>query len=82
MSAAGGSPGPADAPHGVARVSPRDLADRLRAGEDLVVLDVRRHEAWGVDPGRVPGALWVPLEEVPGRVRDLPADARLVVYCD
>ncbi len=66
---------------GLNRISPGELAVACRRGESVVVLDVRNREAWTTDPTRVPGAVWLPLEEVPRRARDLPPDAHLVVYC-
>jgi len=68
--------------HEVGRISPAELDERLRRGERLAVLDVRRREAWTADPDRVPGAVWLPLEEIPRRAAELPRDAHLVTYCD
>ncbi len=66
----------------VGRITPIELDARLHRGDRLGVLDVRRREAWTAGPARVPGATWLPLEEVPERVRDLPRETDLVVYCD
>jgi rhodanese-related sulfurtransferase len=63
------------------RITVEDLRARLSRGEKNVLLDVRRREAWTAEPVRIPQALWLPLEEVPRRARDLPRDARIVVYC-
>jgi rhodanese-related sulfurtransferase len=63
------------------RVGAAELDRRLRSGEEMVILDVRRREAWASDPLRIAQALWLPLEEVPRRARDLPAGTHLVVYC-
>ncbi len=65
----------------IGRMTVTELHARLRQGGRIVVLDVRRREAWSADPGRVPGAIWLPLEEVPQRVRNLPQDTQLVLYC-
>ena len=71
-----------EATDGVGRITPIELDGRLHRGDRLAVLDVRRREAWTASPPRVPGATWLPLEEVPERVRDLPRETDLVVYCD
>ncbi len=63
------------------RISAPELAAARRRSEGILVLDVRRRDAWSSDPSRIPGAVWLPLEEVPRRSRDLPPDAHLVVYC-
>jgi rhodanese-related sulfurtransferase len=43
------------------------------------ILDVRELDEW--QAGHVPGALHVPLGELPARLADLPADGELVVVC-
>lgn len=68
-------------PHEVTRMTPSEVEASRKRGEGLAILDVRRREAWSSDPARIPGAIWVPLDEVPRRARELPADAHLVVYC-
>ena len=71
----------AEASHDVTRITASDVMACRKRGERLGILDVRRREAWSSDPARIPGAIWVPLDEVPRRARELPADAHLVVYC-
>lgn len=58
-----------------------ELARRLHDRAATLVLDVRHREAWSVEGVTIPGAVWVPLDEVPERVRDLPRDVPLVVFC-
>jgi len=69
------------ATNGTQRISAHDLDAARRRGERVVVVDVRHRDAWASDPSRIPGAVWLPLEEVPRRSRDLPTDAHVVVYC-
>ncbi len=47
--------------------------------EGAVLLDVREQDEW--DAGHAPGALHVPLGDLPSRLGDLPADAELQVLC-
>ncbi len=63
------------------RLTASELYTRLRQGDRIAVLDVRRREAWSAEPGHIPGAIWLPLEEVPDRLRDLPRDTQIVLYC-
>ena len=65
----------------LARITPRELDARLRRGERIVLLDVRRRDKWAIKQGGIPGAIWVPLEEVPQRARDRPRDAQIITYC-
>ena len=57
------------------------LAARLGRHEPVIVLDVRRPERWSEDRECIPGAVWVPHDQVPRRAQDLPPDRDLVVYC-
>jgi rhodanese-related sulfurtransferase len=54
------------------------LLDRIRRGL-VTLLDVRPAEEYRA--GHLPGALSVPLSEIPGRLRDLPRDREIVAYC-
>ena len=57
-----------------------DVHAALKAGDDLVVIDVRSDEAWA--QGRVAGAVHMHYSEIATRApQDIPADAEVVVYC-
>lgn len=65
-------------------ISVSELADWIddSAGEDgrsPLLLDVR--EPWEHELCRLPGSLLIPMNEVPGRVRELDAEADIVVIC-
>lgn len=62
-----------------AAVTPKDLAAKLAAGEEVVVLDVR--EAWEVDLGTLPNTLWIPLDELGARIEEVPTDRTVVCVC-
>jgi rhodanese-related sulfurtransferase/DNA-binding transcriptional ArsR family regulator len=66
------------APDGVEEISRDELAQRVRAG-DIIVLDVR--PATEYEAGHVLGARSVPITELRRHLRDLPADADIVAYC-
>ena len=55
------------------------LDDMRRTGGPHRVLDVR--EAWEVAICTIEGSLAIPMNEIPGRLAELPADAPLVVIC-
>jgi rhodanese-related sulfurtransferase len=57
------------------------LAERLGRREPVTLLDVRRPERWSGDRESIPGAVWVPHDEIPRRAQDLSPDRDLVVYC-
>ena len=50
-----------------------ELERRLAAGEAVVLVDVRQPEEFTAPPGHLPGAVNVPLADLPGRVGELAA---------
>ena len=60
-------------------MQPAELQRLLAAGEALALLDVR--EADEVAICRIPGAVHIPMNEVPQRLGELDAKAKTVVYC-
>lgn len=63
----------------VDHIAPRALAARLAAGERPLLLDVREDFEWRLC--RLPDALLVPLEQLPGRLAALDPAREIVVYC-
>jgi len=55
-----------------------ELMRRAEAGE-LVVLDVRPSEEYVA--GHIPGAVSIPVDQLPERLAELPADVEVVAYC-
>jgi rhodanese-related sulfurtransferase/DNA-binding transcriptional ArsR family regulator len=55
-----------------------ELRARVEAG-DVLVLDVRPVEEYAA--GHIPGAVSIPVEELAGRIDELPEDIEVVVYC-
>lgn len=60
-------------------VTAPELATRLSAERDLVVLDVREDVEW--DEGHVPGALHIPMRQVARRLSEVPRDRGVAVMC-
>lgn len=60
-------------------IEPEELALWLQGKADVTVLDVR--ETWELQQCALPGAIHIPLGELPGRVGELPASSRVVVMC-
>jgi rhodanese-related sulfurtransferase len=57
-----------------------DELESLMRGDPVTVLDVR--EDWEYRRGRVPGAVSLPLRELPGRIADLARDRRYLIICE
>ncbi len=60
-------------------ISPQALVERVRAGEPILLVDVR--EPWEYDVCRIEGANLVPLGEIPSRVEELRIAGAVVCYC-
>lgn len=65
-------------PEDTAAVDTDELLRRLVSG-DVVILDVRPGAEFAA--GHLPGAINVPLEELAGRIGELPRDHEIVAYC-
>ena len=60
-------------------ISVQDLNARLKAGETLVLLDVR--ESWERDLCALPNSLHAPMQQVPTVINTLDAADEVIVYC-
>ena len=63
----------------VREVSPASVAQRLAAGEALVLLDVR--EPWEIEIASLPDTVRIPMGEIQGRYGELSATTPTVVLC-
>ncbi|MGZ6125476.1 MAG: rhodanese-like domain-containing protein [Myxococcales bacterium] len=62
-------------------IAPQQLAERLRSGERVWLLDVRNE--WEHQLARLPGEALIPLHELPARLDEVrpPEGAEIVCYC-
>jgi len=65
----------------IERITPEQLRSLMDAGAPPVIFDVRAPVAREAT-GMVPGAIATDLGGIAGRARDLPPEARVVVYCN
>ncbi len=63
----------------IREVSPAEYVATLASAPGTVLVDVR--EAWELDIARIPGALHIPMAEVPGRLSELEGHVNLVILC-
>lgn len=54
-------------------------AHRATTSGDALLIDVR--EAWEWEEQRIPGALLIPLAEIPQRLDEIPDDREVYVHC-
>jgi membrane protein DedA with SNARE-associated domain len=65
----------------VARVTPEHLRQMIDSGEDVVIVDLRRAIEAELDKVKVPGALWIDLQDLEGRHAEIPRDKDVILYC-
>jgi membrane protein DedA with SNARE-associated domain len=63
----------------VARITPEELRDRLNAGEDLFIVDLRSRLA--DDPDLFPGATRISPEDLASRAQEIPRDREIILFC-
>lgn len=63
----------------IEEITPSEAAELLRSGADVTLLDVR--EPWEAEIASLPGAVLIPLGELPDRVGELDPDREVVAYC-
>lgn len=70
-------------PHEETLISPDRLFERLKAGEDVLILDVREYDEL-VSTGYIKGAVNIPVTQVASRIDELPADLDkpIVAVCE
>lgn len=67
--------------HVVPRLTAQQVTEKLAAGEDPVIIDLRSHAARQEDAG-IPGSRPLSLEVLNSRHQDLPRDRDVILYCD
>jgi adenylyltransferase/sulfurtransferase len=60
-------------------ITPVELKQRLDAGDDLFILDVREPNEYQIN--RIQGSTLIPLGEIPRRHQELDRDREIVVHC-
>jgi membrane protein DedA with SNARE-associated domain len=65
----------------LARITPEELKQRMDAGEDVVIVDLRGSLDFEIEPRRLPGALRLSAEELQEGPLEIPRDREVVLYC-
>ncbi len=63
------------------KISPEEVNARVLAGEPIVYLDARNAKAWSESDRKIPGALRITADDIPGHVDQIARDATVVAYC-
>jgi len=59
--------------------TPAEVLERLKHNESFTLLDVREYDEWV--EGHIPGAVHIPLRELPFRLGELDRSKETVVVC-
>lgn len=65
----------------MARISADELWDRMKAGEDLTIVDLRGAIELEETQSKLPGALWLTISELDTRHEEIPRDREIILYC-
>jgi membrane protein DedA with SNARE-associated domain len=65
----------------IARITPEEVKQKLDAGEDLIILDMRDPLEFEIEPYTLPGAFQLPLEQLDEEHHKIPRDRDIVLYC-
>ncbi len=65
----------------MARITVDELRERLEAGDEVAIVDLRHPMDLEIDPHMIPGARHMPMEELEQRHHEIPRDRDIVLYC-
>ena len=65
--------------YGVENITPEDLNAKIHAGSEFLLLDVRTAQENAAEA--IEGSYLLPIQELPHRVKELPKNKDIVVYC-
>jgi membrane protein DedA with SNARE-associated domain/rhodanese-related sulfurtransferase len=65
----------------IARITPEELKEKIDAGEDLIILDLRHALDFNAQPETIPGALHMDAAELEEAHEVIPRDREIVLFC-
>jgi membrane protein DedA with SNARE-associated domain/rhodanese-related sulfurtransferase len=65
----------------IARITPEELKEKMDAGEDILVVDLRHALDFDANPETIPGALHVDAAELEEASEVIPRDREIVLFC-
>jgi len=66
----------------IARITPEELKRKFDAGEVVMVVDVRHPFEFAAEPQTIPGAFYLPLEDLDKEQSKIPRDEDVILYCN
>jgi membrane protein DedA with SNARE-associated domain len=65
----------------IARITVEELKEKLDAGEEVVIVDLRHSVDFEADPETIPGAFRMDAQELEEKNDRLPRDREIILYC-
>src|SRR5215471_1374968 len=65
----------------IGRISPAKLKEKIDAGEELVIVDLRHSLDFEADPETIPGAFRMDVKDLEEHADRLPPDREVILYC-
>jgi membrane protein DedA with SNARE-associated domain/rhodanese-related sulfurtransferase len=65
----------------ISRITPEELKEKLDAGEDILVVDLRHSLDFDANPETIPGALHVDASDLEEASEVIPRDREIVLFC-
>jgi rhodanese-related sulfurtransferase len=65
----------------IGRMNPEELHQRMDAGEDVVIIDLRHTLEFEAEPETIPGAIHMDTAELEEAVDVIPRDRDIVLFC-
>ncbi|HYA96918.1 MAG TPA: VTT domain-containing protein [Methylomirabilota bacterium] len=65
----------------IARITPRQLKEKIDSGEDIVVVDLRHSMDFEAAPESIPGAVHLEAKDLEANTNLLPRDREIVLFC-
>jgi len=66
----------------IVRVTPDEVKEKLDAGGDLLIVDLRDSFEFKANPQTIPGALHLSIEELEAEHHRIPRDREIVLFCN
>ena len=74
-------PKPAAQPAEAGRITVDELKEKIAKHEPVTIIDSRSQGSYDSTTTKIKGAIRIPLDEVQARLKDIPRDKEIVVYC-
>jgi len=65
----------------IARITPEELKQKIDAGEEVLIVDLRHSTNFEAEPNVIPGAVHLDMEDLDEAQEAIPRDREIILYC-